>query len=344
MNPRITKLREKSLQAVPSLSPERALILTEVYRSPGFANLSAPRQRSAALKAFLSRKSLYLEEDELIVGERGPAPKATPTYPEINIHSLEDLKILDSRPKIPFRVSPETFQIFQEVLIPFWKGRSQRERLFATMAPEWIAAYESGIFTEFMEQRAPGHTVLDDKIYRSGLREFQRRIRERIEGLDPLTDTEAYRKREELTAMEESAEAVILFANRYADFLEGEAHRCPRQERKEELREMARICRKVPAEAPETFHEALQAYWFIHLGVICELNPWDSFNPGRLDQHLWPFYERETREGTLTKERAQELLQAFWIRFHNQPSPPKVESPPRRATPTPTSPSSTWEV
>ena len=159
MNPRITKLREKSLQAVPSLSPERALILTEVYRSPGFANLSAPRQRSAALKAFLSRKSLYLEEDELIVGERGPAPKATPTYPEINIHSLEDLKILDSRPKIPFRVSPETFQIFQEVLIPFWKGRSQRERLFATMAPEWIAAYESGIFTEFMEQRAPGHTV-----------------------------------------------------------------------------------------------------------------------------------------------------------------------------------------
>ena len=324
MNPRITKLREKSLQAVPSLSPERALILTEVYRSPGFANLSAPRQRSAALKAFLSRKSLYLEEDELIVGERGPAPKATPTYPEINIHSLEDLKILDSRPKIPFRVSPETFQIFQEVLIPFWKGRSQRERLFATMAPEWIAAYESGIFTEFMEQRAPGHTVLDDKIYRSGLREFQKRIRERIEGLDPLTDTEAYRKREELTAMEESAEAVILFANRYADFLEGEADRCPRQERKEELREMARICRKVPAEAPETFHEALQAYWFIHLGVICELNPWDSFNPGRLDQHLWPFYERETREGTLTKERAQELLQAFWIRFHNQPSPPKV--------------------
>ncbi len=88
--------------------------------------------------------------------------------------------------------------------------------------------------------------------------------------------------------------------------------------------ELAEICRRVPAHAPRTFHEALQYYWFMHVGVITELNPWDSFNPGRLDQHLYPFYTREIAAGTLTKEKAKELLQCFWIKFNNHPAPPKI--------------------
>jgi formate C-acetyltransferase len=87
---------------------------------------------------------------------------------------------------------------------------------------------------------------------------------------------------------------------------------------------MIAVCKRVPAHAPQTFHEMLQHYWFIHVGIISELNPWDSFNPGRLDQHLWPFYQRETASGSLSKERAKELLQAFWIKFNNHPAPPKV--------------------
>jgi pyruvate formate-lyase/glycerol dehydratase family glycyl radical enzyme len=87
---------------------------------------------------------------------------------------------------------------------------------------------------------------------------------------------------------------------------------------------MAEICRRVPAHKPETFHQALQYYWFVHLGVITELNPWDSFNPGRLDQHLYPFYKKGLEEGTLSREKATELLQAFWVKFNNHPAPPKV--------------------
>lgn len=87
---------------------------------------------------------------------------------------------------------------------------------------------------------------------------------------------------------------------------------------------MAEICHHVPARAPQTFHEALQHYWFVHVGVITELNPWDSFNPGRLDQHLYPFFRKEINDGTLTKEKAKELLQSFWVKFNNYPSPPKV--------------------
>ena len=85
-----------------------------------------------------------------------------------------------------------------------------------------------------------------------------------------------------------------------------------------------RVCRRVPAHAPTDFLEALQAYWFVHLGVITELNPWDAYNPGRLDQHLHPFYTQGIADGTLSRERAEELLQCFWVKFNNQPAPPKV--------------------
>jgi len=98
----------------------------------------------------------------------------------------------------------------------------------------------------------------------------------------------------------------------------------PSEARKGELHEIARVCRRVPAHPPETFHEALQAYWFVHLGVITELNPWDAFNPGRLDQHLIPFFQRGIGQGTLTRDMARELLGCFWVKFNNQPAPPKV--------------------
>ena len=124
--------------------------------------------------------------------------------------------------------------------------------------------------------------------------------------------------------MEIAARALIIFVERHAERLEKLASVEKDGKRKEELLNMAGICRRVPANRPETFHEALQYYWFVHLGVITELNPWDSFNPGRLDQHLMPFYRKEVEAGTLDREKATEILQSFWIKFNNHPSPPKV--------------------
>jgi len=192
------------------------------------------------------------------------------------------------------------------------------------MDPEWIAAYDAGVFTEFQEQRAPGHTVSGGRIYRKGMLDLIREIGDSLDKLDFFNDTQALRKREQLKAMEITAKALIRFANRHAEALDRLAGHEQNEQRKQELQTMAGICRHVPAFTPRTFHEALQYYWFVHLGVITELNPWDSFNPGRLDQHLYPFYKRELEEGTLTRESAEELLQAFWIKFNNHPSPPKV--------------------
>lgn len=324
MNARIKKLRDQSLRAINTLSVERALLVTEFYKSPEAARYSIPVQRAMAFNHIMTRKALCINEGELIVGERGPAPKATPTYPEVCLHSLQDLEIIHSRPKVSFKVDEATRKIYQETIIPFWSGRTQRDRIFANLSEEWKEAYYAGVFTEFQEQRAPGHTVAGKKVFLKGMLDYKKDIETALSKLDFKNDPRAIEKREELKAMGIVADTIIAFANRYADELErlAEAEKDPA--RKTELVEMTRICRKVPANAPSTFHEMLQHYWFIHLGVITELNPWDSFNPGRLDQHLYPFYKREIELGVLTPERAVELLQAFWVKFNNHPSPPKM--------------------
>jgi len=324
MNSRIKKLREESLKAVNRLSAERGLLITRFYRELSAVEDSIPVQRAKAFEYLLANKSICINDGELIVGERGPAPKATPTYPEINLHSLKDLEVLNNRKKVSFKVDEETRRAFEEVIIPFWSGKTNRERVFRNMEPAWINAYDAGIFTEFQEQRAPGHTVLGSKIYHKGMEDLIREVREAMKQLDLYDDPAAYDKREELRAMEIAAGALIMFASRHAVALEDLAEKERGAERKKELIRMAGICRRVPAKAPRTMHEALQYYWFVHLGVITELNPWDSFNPGRLDQHLLPFYQADLESGLLDRDSAVELLQSFWIKFNNHPSPPKV--------------------
>ena len=324
MNSRIQKLREKSLSTVPSLSSERAQLITDFYKSGIAEKVSTPVARALAFKYILEHKKIFIDKNELIVGERGPAPKATPTYPEVCIHSLKDLDILNTRPKISFTVSDKTKKIYESQIIPFWKGRSMRERIFEAVDEEWKEAYEAGIFTEFMEQRAPGHTVLDDKIYYKGFKDFKENISESINSLDFYNDPEALYKREQLKAMAIAADALIHYAQRFAKEAKALAKNEKSTARKAELKAIAEICNRVPENAPRTFYEALQYYWFVHLGVITELNTWDSFNPGRLDQHLYPFYKQDIEKGILTKEKAKELLQAFWTKFSNQPAPPKV--------------------
>jgi formate C-acetyltransferase len=223
---------------------------------------------------------------------------------------------------VSFKVSKETFEAYENNIIPFWKGRTQRDRLFASMSDQWIKAYQAGVFTEFQEQRAPGHTVAGKRLFCMGLLDIIDEINEVRQS--KAAGGIAQSHWEELEAMQIAAEAMIAFAERYVRALELQLRQTTNAERIAELQDMIAVCKRVPAHAPQTFHEMLQHYWFIHVGIISELNPWDSFNPGRLDQHLWPFYQRETASGSLSKERAKELLQAFWIKFNNHPAPPKV--------------------
>ncbi len=322
MTERVKRLRQRSLEAKPVVSHERAVLVTEAMQSMGLQ--SAPMRRALVFEHILEHKAIHIGDDELIVGERGPAPKETSTYPEICCHTLEDLDILNSRPRIPYVVPEATRNVYRETVIPYWQERSLREKIFELMTDAWRDCYAAGIFTEFMEQRAPGHTVLGDKIYRLGMEDLKVEIRKSLDALDYDNDPAAYAKSQELEAMQVCADAIIAFARRYSKLAGDLARAASSVERRHELETIAETCAYVSAHAPRTFSEALQYYWFVHLGVITELNPWDAFNPGRLDQHLFPFYQRELDQGTLTRERARELLQCFWVKFNNQPAPPKV--------------------
>ena len=322
MTERIARLRQQSLDARPWLTIERGRLVTEFYRQAG--PLSAPLLRAGALAHVMEHRTIYIGAEELIVGERGPSPKSAPTYPEICCHTVDDFEILHTREKISYSVCDDARRVQRDEIIPFWQGHSMRDRMFAAMTPEWKDAYEAGIFTEFMEQRSPGHTVLGDVIYRKGLLDLKREADESLARLDFFGDPGAYEKQQELEAMKIAADAVIRFAERHAELAGRMAAAEANEQRRAELVTIAEVCSRVPAHAPRNFREALQSYWFIHLSVITEQNTWDSFNPGHLDQHLFPFYERDLASGDLTRESARELLQAFWVKFNNQPAPPKV--------------------
>ncbi|MDR3573766.1 MAG: glycyl radical protein [Anaerolineaceae bacterium] len=320
---RVEKLRQQSLNTKPSLSSERAELITEFYRQATGLE-STPVKRARSFQYLLEHKSLCINDGELIVGEKGTGPQAAPTFPELCCHSTADLEILDSRSKIPFSASAKVIEVYANEIIPFWQGKSMRELIFREMSAEWQAVYEAGIFTEFMEQRSPGHTVLGDKIYHKGMLDIKKDIQAALDGLDFLNDPKAYARQEELKAMLICADALIRLAARYAEKAQEMAEVESDAVRQSELQKIAEICRRIPAQAPRSFWEALQYYWFVHLGVTTELNTWDSFDPGRIDQHLYPFYVQGLADGSLTSEQAEELLQCFWIKFNNQPAPPKV--------------------
>jgi len=323
ISPRVQRLRKLSVETQPTLSIERALHETEFYREH-YGTCSIPVLRALNFLDHCRRKQIYLGDDELIVGERGPAPRAVPTFPELTCHSVEDFHVLNTREMQRYTISQDDIDRYEREVIPYWKGKTQRERIFSHVPEAWKAAYHAGLFTEFMEQRAPGHTALDGKIYRKGMVDFKREIAANLASLDYLNDPDATDKAEEWKAMDISCDAVILFAERHASLADQLALTETNPIRVKELNKIAEICRWVPANAPRNFWEAIQMYWFVHLGTITELNGWDAMNPGHFDQHLAPFYQADLASGILTREEAKELLSCFWIKVNNHPAPPKV--------------------
>ncbi len=323
MNERIQKLRQLSLDTPAHIDMERAKIETETYKKYE-GTISVPELRAQVLKDYFSKKTLYIGEGELIVGEKGDSPQASPTFPELCCHSIEDMHIMNDRDLINFNVKEEDYGFQEENIIPFWEKRSIRKRILDNMTEEWKAAYESGIFTEFMEQRGPGHTVGSFKIYEKGFLDYKADIDEALQALDYMNDSKALARKNQLNAMKIACDAVIILGERYAAYARELAEKETDETRKEELLQIAANCDVVPAHKPQTYWQAIQMYWFVHLGVTSELNPWDAYSPGRLDQHLNPFYTTDVEDGRLDDAKALELLECLWVKFNNQPAPPKV--------------------
>ena len=175
-----------------------------------------------------------------------------------------------------------------------------------------------------MEQRGPGHTCGGEQVFTTGYLDYKEKIKKTMDALDWMNDPEASDKMEELKAMDICCDAVIILGERYHEMAVEKAAAETDPKRKAELEQIAKNLEVVPAHKPQTFWQAIQLYWFTHLAVTTELNPWDAFSPGRLDQHLNPYYEADVEAGILDDEHALELLECLWVKFYNQPAPVKV--------------------
>lgn len=320
---RTKKLRKQSLDTQPFITIERARLMTEGYKKYE-GSVEIPVLRALAFKHYMENRTLCINEGELIVGEKGDSPQSTPTYPELCCHTMEDLDIMDRRDIISFKVSDDVKKIHEEEIIPFWKNRQIRAKIVNSMEKEWLDCYENGVFTEFMEQRAPGHTVCGGEIYKKGFKDFKQEIIDEIEKLDFVNDKDAYDKKAQLEAMSIACDAIMIYGKRYAEYARELAQKETDENKKKDLLLIASNCDVVPANKPQTFHQAVQMYWFVHVGVTTELNIWDAFSPGRFDQHLNPFYENDINENRIDRDNAKEVLECLWVKFNNQPAPPKV--------------------
>ena len=323
MNERIQRLREQSVTTPVHIDLERAKIETDFYKEND-GKYSVPVMRAMTLKEYFSKKTLYFGDDELILGEKGKNPQASPTFPELCCHSEEDMKVMSERKLVSFHTTEEDRKLQAAEIIPFWKGRTIREKLLSRMTPEWHDCYEAGIFTEFMEQRGPGHTCGGEQVFTTGYLDYKEKIKKTMDALDWMNDPEASDKMEELKAMDICCDAVIILGERYHEMAVEKAAAETDSKRKAELEQIAKNLEVVPAHKPQTFWQAIQLYWFTHLAVTTELNPWDAFSPGRLDQHLNPYYEADVEAGILDDEHALELLECLWVKIYNQPAPVKV--------------------
>lgn len=323
MNKRIQKLRKQSVETEAKIYMERAKLVTEAYKKYE-GTVPTVQLRALALKHFFENKTICIHEGELIVGEKGDGPQSTPTFPELCCHTVEDMRVMNDRSLINFKVTAEDMRFQEEVIIPYWEKRSIRNKIISNMSDEWRAVYHAGVFTEFMEQRGPGHTVGSENIYKKGFLEYKKEIQQALKNLDFLTDKEAFDKRNQLEAMETACDAIMILGARYEKLAREEAEKTEDSAQKAELLQIADNCRVVPAHRPETYWQAIQMYWFVHLGVTTEVNPWDAYSPGRLDQHLFPFYNKDVEDGVLDEPKALELLECLWVKFNNQPAPPKV--------------------
>ncbi|WP_314060802.1 trans-4-hydroxy-L-proline dehydratase [uncultured Vagococcus sp.] len=321
---RVKRLRQISDQeCTPSISMERAVLLTEAYKKYE-GSCPTPILRGKVFKDIMEKRHLYLEKGSLIVGEKGHKPWAAPTFPELCCHTMADFENMNKREKVFFKVSEEDRRIQEEVIIPYWHERAMMTRMNRLLPEEWHGLFDGGLYTEFLMQRGPGHTVADGKIYQRGFRDYIELINDEIAELDFNQDMEALSKKEELEGMKLVCEGMIIMGQRYATLARELAAEESDPQWRKELLELAQVCDVVPANQPKTFRQAIQMYWFTHIGVTVEMNNWDAYSPGKLDQHLEPFYHKELAEGTLTREEAFELLECLWIQFNNQPAPPKV--------------------
>lgn len=309
---RMKEFREEVLDEKPYIDAQRAILATLAYKE----NLNQPRVmvRAKMLEKVLDNMSIYIEDKSLLAGNQATKNRNAPIFPEYTMEFvMNELDQFEKRDGDIFYITEKTKEQLREIA-PFWQNNNLRARGEALLPEEVRVFMETGVFgMEGKLNAGDAHLAVNyERILKDGLRGYEKRVKEYKATLD-LTDPESIDKYCFYNAVLIVLEAVRNFANRYSVLAKDLAEKEMNQERKIELLEISRICSKVPYEPAETFQEAVQSVWFIQLILQIESNG-HSLSYGRFDQYMYPYYNRDIKNGTIKESEALELLTCLWIK------------------------------
>ena len=310
LNERTARIRARLLDTQPTVDTQRALLTTESYRA--HEQDQVVLRRAYMLDNVLRNMTIYIDPDALLAGNQASSDRSAPIFPEYAMDwVIKELDAFDKRDGDRFTITEENKQILRNIY-PYWKGRTLQDKGYAAFPERARLFYDLGIIkTEGNITSGDAHIAVDyDRILREGLSGYRARVIEQQEKLE-LSTFEDLKKSYFYRSIIIVLDAVEAFSLRYAALAEEQAISAA-PERATELLELARICRKVPMQPASSFHEALQSVWLLHVVLQIESNG-HSLSYGRMDQYVYPFYEKSRAEG-MTEEQALELLENLWLR------------------------------
>ncbi len=314
-SPRISKLVEDLYKELPEIEADRAVLLTESYRQTEGEPMVI--RRAKAFVHILDQIPITIREGELIVGSATKKPRGCQVFPEFSFTWLEEeFDTVATRAADPFFISEETKQSLHTVY-QYWTGKTTSELATSYMAPETKKAMEHNMFTPGNYfYNGVGHiTVKYWEVLEIGYRGIKEKAQKELETCQ-LGDADYAKRTRFLQAVILSCDAVCRYANRYADLAEQLAAQCVDPKRKAELLQIAANCRRVPEYGATSFYEACQSFWFVQMLLQMESSG-HSISPGRFDQYMYPYYEKDRKEGKLTQEQAQEYMDCIWVKLND---------------------------
>ena len=314
-SPRITRLVDHLYEKMPVIESARARLITESYMETEGEPIIT--RRAKAFAHILRNIPIIIRDEELIVGSTTIAPRGCQTYPEYSFQWLEDeLDTVETRSADPFYIAEETKEELRRVH-KYWKGKTTSELATSYMAPEAIAAIDHNIFTPGNYfYNGVGHvTVKYEEVLAIGYEGIIAKAQAELDSCK-VGDENYAKKSHFLNAVILSCQAVIQYAQRYAELALEMADRCRDQARKQELLVIARNCSRVPAKGATGFYEACQSFWFVQQLIQLESSG-HSISPGRFDQYMYPYYKKDMEQGNISREYAQELMDCIWVKLND---------------------------
>lgn len=309
------RLRNQVISAKTQICIERARIITQSYKETAGEHILI--RRAKALDKILREISVYILKDELIVGHQSSKQRSAPLFPEFAVEWVdEEIDTFETRAQDRFAVFEDVKREFREEILPYWKGKTFYDRMCSHLTEEIkLQRFDAMLFTVGLhEDGGLGHVILDyEKVLKQGLSGIKSEIYDKMTSLKPW-EPDSINKKLFYESAIMMCDSVIAFAERYADEAKRMASLEQNEKRKTELLQIAKICERVPNYPAETFYEALQSFWFIQL-IPQIYDNGVSITPGRFDQYMYPFYEKDIVQDNLTKAQAQELLEALWVKF-----------------------------